>query len=196
MIFSGRTDENGKITIKDIVVGKYYILEKEAPEGYTLNDEKMVFEILENGEVVKSTMKDKKITGSLDFTKLDFSTDETLPNTLIQIYNENDELVFEGRTDENGKITIEELTYGKYYILEKEAPEGYELNTEKMWFEIREDGEIVKSVMKDHKIIQVPITDATDYKELIFSGVTLIIAGVGFVILSKKKNKGDSDEKK
>ena len=65
-----------------------------------------------------------------------------------------------------------------------------------MWFEIREDGEIVKSVMKDHKIIQVPITDATDYKELIFSGVTLIIAGVGFVILSKKKNKGDSDEKK
>ncbi|MBR3661076.1 MAG: hypothetical protein IKN63_04130 [Bacilli bacterium] len=196
MIFSGRTDENGKITIKDIVVGKYYILEKEAPEGYTLNEEKMAFEILENGEVVKSTMKDKKITGSLDFTKLDFSTDETLPNTLIQIYNENDELVFEGRTDENGKITIEELTYGKYYILEKEAPEGYELNTEKMWFEIREDGEIVKSVMKDHKIIQVPITDATDYKELIFSGVTLIIAGVGFVILSKKKNKGDSDEKK
>ena len=196
MIFSGRTDENGKITIKDIVVGKYYILEKEAPEGYTLNEEKMVFEILENGEVVKSTMKDKKITGSLDFTKLDFSTDETLPNTLIQIYNENDELVFEGRTDENGKITIEELTYGKYYILEKEAPEGYELNTEKMWFEIREDGEIVKSVMKDHKIIQVPITDATDYKELIFSGVTLIIAGVGLVILSKKKNKGDSDEKK
>ena len=71
-----------------------------------------------------------------------------------------------------------------------------ELNTEKMWFEIREDGEIVKSVMKDHKIIQVPITDATDYKELIFSGVTLIIAGVGLIILSKKKNKGDSDEKK
>ena len=65
-----------------------------------------------------------------------------------------------------------------------------------MWFEIREDGEIVKSVMKDHKIIQVPITDATDYKELIFSGVTLIIAGVGLIILSKKKNKGDSDEKK
>ncbi|HPF83713.1 MAG TPA: SpaA isopeptide-forming pilin-related protein, partial [Bacilli bacterium] len=196
LIFSGRTDENGKIVIKDIVVGKYYILEKEAPEGYTLNEEKMVFEILENGEVIKSTMKDKKITGSLDFTKLDFSTDETLPNTLIQIYNENDELVFEGRTDENGKIIIDELTYGKYYILEKEAPEGYELNTEKMWFEIREDGEIIKSIMKDHKIIQVPITDATDYKELIFSAITLIIAGIGFIVLSKKKNKGDSDEKK
>ena len=88
---------------------------------------------------------------------------------------------------EEGIITIEKIKYGKYYILEKEAPEGYELNTEKMWFEIREDGEIIKSVMKDHKIIRVPITDATDYKELIFSGVTLIIAGVGLIVLSKKK---------
>ena len=189
LIFSGRTDENGKVVIKDLVVGKYYILEKEAPEGYTLNEEKMIFEILENGEVVKSTMKDKKITGSLDFTKLDFSTDETLPNTLIQIFNENDELVFEGRTDENGKITIDELTYGKYYILEKEAPEGYELNTEKMWFEIREDGEIIKSVMKDHKIIRVPNTDATDYKQLLISGITLIVLGTGVIIYGKKKNK-------
>ena len=189
LIFSGRTDENGKVIIKDLVVGKYYILEKEAPEGYTLNEEKMIFEILENGEVVKSTMKDKKITGSLDFTKLDFSTDETLPNTLIQIFNENDELVFEGRTDENGKITIDELTYGRYYILEKEAPEGYELNTEKMWFEIREDGEIIKSVMKDHKIIKVPNTDATDYKQLLISGISLIVLGTGVIIYGKKKNK-------
>ena len=189
LIFSGKTDENGKVIIKDLVVGKYYILEKEAPEGYTLNEEKMIFEILENGEVVKSTMKDKKITGSLDFTKLDFSTDETLPNTLIQIFNENDELVFEGRTDENGKITIDELTYGRYYILEKEAPEGYELNTEKMWFEIREDGEIIKSVMKDHKIIKVPNTDATDYKQLLISGISLIVLGTGVIIYGKKKNK-------
>ena len=189
LIFSGRTNEEGKITIKDLVVGKYYIVEKEAPEGYTLNDEKMYFEILENGEIVKSTMKDKKITGSLDFTKIDFSTDDALPNTLIQIYNEKDELVFEGRTDENGKIVIDELEYGKYYILEKEAPEGYELNPEKMWFEIKEDGEIVKSIMKDHKIIEVPNTDATDYKELLISGITLIVLGTGVIIYGKKKNK-------
>ena len=197
LVFSGRTDEEGKITIERLPQGKYYILEKEAPEGYKLNEEKMPFEIKENGEIIKSTMKDEDITGTLEFTKLDFSNDNPLPNTLIEIYNaDTDELVFSGRTDENGIITIEKLKYGKYYILEKEAPEGYELNEEKMYFEIKEDGEVVKSVMKDKQIIKVPNTEANDYKELIFSGITLVIAGVGFIILNKKKNKGDSDEKK
>ncbi len=189
LIFSGKTDIEGKIVIDELPVGKYYILEKEAPEGYKINEEKMYFEIKENGEIVKSTMKDEDITGTLEFSKLDFSNDNPLPNTLIEIYNENDELVFSGRTDENGKITIKELKYGKYYILEKEAPEGYEINPEKMYFEIKEDGEIVKSVMKDHQIVEVPNTDASDYKELLISGIGLIALGTGIIIYVKKKNK-------
>lgn len=190
LIFTGKTDKDGKIVIDELPIGKYYILEKEAPIGYKLNEEKMYFEILENGEIIKATMKDEDITGTLEFTKLDFSTDNPLPNTLIEIYNaETEELVFSGRTDENGMITIEKLKYGKYYILEKEAPEGYEINTERMYFEIKEDGEIVKSVMKDHQIIKVPNTEATDYKELIISGITLMVLGTGVIIYGKKKNK-------
>lgn len=190
LVFSGRTDSEGKIVIERLPQGKYYILEKEAPEGYKLNEEKMPFEIKENGEVIKSTMKDDDITGTLEFTKLDFSNDNPLPNTLIEIYNaDTDELVFSGRTDENGMITIEKLKYGKYYIFEKEAPEGYELNPDKMYFEIKEDGEIVKSVMKDHQIVKVPNTEANDYKELLFSGITLMIAGAGVIIYGKIKKK-------
>ena len=196
LVYSGKTDKDGKIIIDRLPIGKYYFIEKEAPEGYLINEEKMYFEV-KGEEIVKSTMKDERITGTLEFTKIDFSDDNPLPNTLIEIYNaDTEELIFSGRTDENGMITIEKINYGKYYILEKEAPEGYELNPERMYFEVKENGEIVKSVMKDHKIIKVPITDATDYKELIFSGITLIIAGVGLIILGKKKNKGDSDEKK
>ena len=33
-------------------------------------------------------MKDDDITGTLEFTKLDFSNDNPLPNTLIEIYND------------------------------------------------------------------------------------------------------------
>lgn len=170
--------------------GKYYIVEKEAPEGYKLNEEKMPFEVKENGEVIKATMKDEDITGKLEFTKVDFSTDEPLPNTLIEIYNaETDELVFSGRTDDKGMIVIDKIKYGKYYILEKEAPEGYQLNTEKMYFEITEDGQIIKSVMKDEQIVEVPNTDKTDTKELIVGGVILILIGAGAIVYGSKKRK-------
>ena len=155
LVFEKRTDKDGKVVINEIPKGKYYILEKEAPEGYVLNEEKMYFEIKENAEIVKATMKDENIKGTLDFSKVDISDDSPLPNTLIEIYTDKDELLFAKRTDENGKVVIMNLKYGKYYILEKEAPEGYKLNEEKMPFEIKENGEVIKSTMKDEDIINV-----------------------------------------
>ena len=135
-------------------------------------------------------MKDKPITGILEFTKTDVSTSEALPNTLIEIYNEKDELIFSGRTNENGKIIIQGLRYGKYYIVEKEAPEGYNLNPNKMYFEILEDGKIVKVTMTDEKVIvEVPKTGITDFKLIYIFGTTFIIVGVGILIYVKTKRK-------
>lgn len=61
LIFEGITDENGMITISDLYTGNFYILESEAPEGYSINPNKMEFQILENGEVIKATMTDELI---------------------------------------------------------------------------------------------------------------------------------------
>ncbi len=187
LIFSGKTDENGKVIIKDLKVGKYYIVETNPATGYVLNEEKVYFEITENGKVVKANMTNKPITGTLEFTKTDISTSNPLPNTLIEIYNENDELVFSGKTDEEGKIIIEELRYGKYYIIEKEAPEGYTINPERMYFEITEDGEIVKATMTDEKIVEVPNTFKND--DLTLGMIGLVILGSGVVIYGTIKNK-------
>ena len=192
LIFTGKTDENGKVIIDNLKTGKYYILEKESATGYVITDEQVVFEIKENGEVVKAEMKNKPITGTLVFSKLDVSTSEPLPNTLIEIYNaETDELVYSGRTDENGEITIEELRFGRYYILEKEAPEGYTLNEEKMYFEILEDGEIVKCTMVDEKIIiEVPNTGVDDYHIIEIVSSLLVLGGIGVIVyVIKKKRK-------
>ena len=190
LIFTGKTDKKGKIIIDDLKLGKYYIVEKEPATGYTITTEKVYFEIKKNKEIVKAKMKDKPITGILEFTKTDVSTSEALPNTLIEIYNENDELIFSGRTNENGKIIIPGLRYGKYYIVEKEAPEGYNLNHSKMYFEILEDGKVVKATMTDEKVIvEVPKTGIKDFKLIYIFGTTFIIVGVGILIYVKTKRK-------
>lgn len=188
-VFKGTTDENGKIVIDNLKVGKYYIIETEASTGYVITDEIVYFEIKENGEIVKAEMKNKQITGTVEITKQDISTSEPLPNTLIEVYNDKDELIFSGRTNNEGKITIEDLKYGKYYFLEKEAPEGYTLNNEKMYFEILEDGEIVKCTMVDEKeIIEVPNTLANIDSIIIPVGL-ITIGGVLFILSKRKGNK-------
>ena len=187
LIFTGTTDENGKITINDLFVGKFYIIEKEPATGYILTEEVIYFEILENGEIIKANMTNKPITGTLEFTKVDFSTSETLPNTLIEIYTIDNKLIFSGRTDENGTIVIPELRFGKYYILEKEAPTGYILNNEKMYFEITEDGEIIKSIMTNVLIPDVPNTSKDELPILQIITILLAVVGIGVYIYAKKK---------
>ena len=190
LIFSGLTDENGIVKIDNLPLGKYYIIETEPSTGYIITEDKVYFEIKENGEIVKAEMTNKPIYGTLEFTKTDISTSEPLPNTKIEIYTEKDELIFEGITDEEGKIIIEELRYGRYYILEKEAPEGYILNTEKMYFEILEDGEIVKCTMTNEQvIIEVPNTLLDDNHLVEILGTLLIIFGIGVLISENKRKK-------
>ena len=188
LIYTGITDKDGKITINDLFTGKFYIIEKEASTGYKLSDEKVYFEILENGEVVKANMTNEKIKGTLEFTKVDISNDSPLPNTTIEIYDENDNLVYSGITDETGKIIIESLEYGKYYILEKNAPDGYLINQEKMYFEILEDGKIVKAIMKDERV-KVPNTGLSNINLEQVVYVSLIITGLGFIIYGVIKKK-------
>ena len=80
------------------------------------------------------------------------------------------------------------MEYGKYYILEKEAPEGYKLNPDRMYFEILEDGQVIKSVMKD-EIVDVPNTGINDYHIIDIIGLVFIIGGIGFLIYEKTKKK-------
>ncbi len=193
-IFTGKTDENGKIIIENLSAGqKYYILEKEPATGYVITDEVVYFEITEDGEVIKAEMKNKPITGKLEFTKVDFSTNEPIPNTLIEIYSVDDEEnpIFSGRTDENGKITIDELRYGKYYILEKEtASPDYVLNTERMYFEILEDGEVVRCTMINELApIEVPNTGIEDSHIFEIVGVLLLLVGFGGTVYAIKKKR-------
>jgi len=189
------SNEEGYIEI-ELEYGKYYFKEIATLEDYVISDEKYYFEVKNNGEIINETVINKYIKGTLEFTKLDFSTNEPIPNTLMEIYKETvdgPELIFSGLTDENGQIIIHDLLFGRYFIIEKEtASPDYILNTEKMYFEIYEDGQIVKSTMVNEKVVvEVPSTDSHDYYIVEIVGSILIISGIGVIIYVLKKKKKD-----
>ena len=190
----GTTDSDGKLTFNDLELGDYYVKEIETLEGYILDETKHEISLKYKDQytpvITYETILENYVpTGKLEFTKTDFSESQTLPNTTIEIYSEDDILIYSGKTDENGKIVIDKLPIGKFYILEKEAPEGYELNEEKMWFEIKENGEVVKATMKDNQIIDVPDTQKDKSNNIMICGLLLIIIGTRVLIYAEKNNR-------
>ena len=64
IVATGVTDENG-IAIFTLRYGKYTYQEYNAPEGYEIDESEYAFEIKEDGQIVKATMTNEKITEEL-----------------------------------------------------------------------------------------------------------------------------------
>lgn len=171
------TDENGKLNVKNLYLGKYYFIETKTNEEHALDTEKHSFEIKFKDSYteivsVKITYKNYLKKGNVKISKVDISNNEPLPNTLIEVYTKEDELIYSGRTDKEGNIVIDNLKEGFYYFIEKEAPEGYTLNDEKMYFEIR-DNQITKATMKDKKITSIIKIHKVDQNNNALKGVKI-----------------------
>lgn len=188
------TDKDGYASIDNLPLGKYTLKEIKSANNNVLDPNTYEFELVyedQYTEVVYKTftLDNKYPKGELEFTKTDLVTGDPLPDTKIEIFTENGVKVFEGRTDENGKIIITDLPVGKYFILESDAPDGYILNEEKMWFSITENGEIVKADMTNEKIVEVPNTSQEKDILIEIISATLLLSGIGIIIYAKKKSK-------
>lgn len=188
------TDKDGYASIDNLPLGKYTLKEIKSANNNVLDPNTYEFELIYEDQytdvVYKTfTLDNKYPKGELEFTKTDLVTGDPLPDTKIEIFTEDGVKVFEGRTDENGKIIITDLPVGKYFILESDAPDGYILNEEKLWFSITENGEIVKADMTNEKIVEVPNT--LQEKDILIEiiSATLLLSGIGIIIYAKKKSK-------
>ena len=188
------TNDEGVAELDNLFLGKYYIKELSVPnDNLVLDTKEYDFELTYKDQYTEVVTKSFEILnkykkGELIFTKTDLSTGKVLPNTLIEIYTENNVLIFSGRTDKDGKIILSNLPVGKYFILEKEAPEGYMLADNKIPFEIKDNGDVVKANMTN-QAIEVPNTSLNDSNVINVIGVVVTLLGIAYLIYDKVKKK-------
>ena len=188
------TDSNGYIKIDNLELGEYIIKEIYTVGNHILDTTS--YEVILKYKDQYTPVIEYKLElnnylpkGKLEFEKTN-QFNEKVSNALIEVYNENDELLFSKRTNDNGLILIEGLPIGKYYILEREtANSDYILNTEKIFFEIKENNEVVKCNMVNELIIEVPNTEKNELPLYELGAITLCLAGIGVICYASKKKK-------
>lgn len=137
------TTLNGGSDTVTLPLGKYYLKEKVAPEGYERNEELIPFEVTTNGRntvTVKNTPK----TGSLTIQKAD-EDGKPLLGAEFKIYAMGDAVrenpIYTLITDSSGKAVKTGIPYGSYVAIESRAPEGYERDNTEHTFDIPQKDE-------------------------------------------------------
>lgn len=156
----------------------YTVTEIEAPKGYSISDEPtQTIKLVEQQADFVVDFDNEIITKPFEITKTDVSTGELIPDCTFEIFNENNEQVITGTTDENG-IAHFQLAIGKYFYREISAPDIYEIDDTAYPFEITENDEIVKAEMTNKKKTgSIKVTKSTT-GNLNIEGIKFIATGI------------------
>ncbi|MBF0798913.1 VaFE repeat-containing surface-anchored protein [Enterococcus faecalis] len=162
-----KTDENGKATIKNLTHGtKGSVVEVKAPTGYVLNKTSKDFTI-EANKTIKVTIENKEQKGIARIFKEDSKTGNnsqgaaTLEGAVYGLYQANGTKIKSVTLKNiNGKVQAEvkDLKLSSYYWLEEKAPVGYNLNTNKIHFELvygdQDKETVTKEVIAKDQVIK------------------------------------------
>lgn len=192
------TGEDGKATVSDLPLGKYRVVEVEAPYGYVLNSKEQVVTFVYVDD--KTPVIKESVTFDNDRQKLDLSVikkdaeDETpVAGAVFGLYADEDIVNAEGKviveagtlmevatSDANGLIQfVKDYPFAKYYTKEIEAPKGYVSSDTVVDFDAQYKGQDVKVAEYNSDFVNVPTTfeftkvDITSGAEL--SGATLTV---------------------
>lgn len=146
------SNDAGEIIINDIKKGDYIFREVEAPAGYLIKNVDTKFTISDKSvelRVVNSKTPDKD-KGRHDFMKTD-EAKKPLGGAMFKVMTKNKDGKFEpvkkdGKdyivtSADNGKFAVEDMDYGKYYLVEIKAPAGFILLSEPVEFEIKKQAD-------------------------------------------------------
>lgn len=206
LFYEGVTDENGKITVKELPAGAYTFRETISPDGYAVNANTFSFEMDTYGKVTGTTaFTDEPIT--LTVKKMDSFTGKPMADIPFTLKDSEGNTVKTRMTDQGYRIAIEDgeetfqvddngyaefryLKAGKYTLVET-VPTGY-IAEESVSFELTSTHSssepldlTVNNCPTGVKIIKL---DAATNRPLSGAGFRIKVKdGTGFVTLSFTK---------
>lgn len=203
------TTSDTPYTVSKLTVGKTYRLkELSAPSPrYKLADD-ITFTVKDTSEIQTITMTDEIYYGSVTIQKQD-DKGNNLGGAEFELYKadgtklsttKNDDgkysvssngTVTSMPTDKNGKLLIDTLELGKYYLTESKAPNGKLPYTGKIEFTISSDSEVSLNqsfTVKDDNVVMLD-TGGKGYSIPLTIGIVLLLlsSSIIFIYYSRRK---------
>ena len=192
------TDADGKAVVKNMPLGKYYVKETQATEGFVLNT------ILQDAEFTYADQNTPVVFDEVSYTnerqkvaitveKQDAETADVVAGAVFGIYNAEDikdrsgkvlvaanTLLQEMTTDAVGQAVCSlDLPLGQYYVKELKAPLGYVSSDEVLTFDASYQGQDVQKIelksIKKNEPTTVEITKADVTTGVELSGAQLTV---------------------
>ena len=138
-LMTATSKEDGSFSFEGIPYGTWYIREIEQPAGFVLDDTVYPVSIGKDAQVVEIKIVNKYIRGNIHLTKVDAEyPDNKLTGATFEVYKDSngsgklddgDELLGTLTEKEIGSYEMKDLFYGRYFVKETKAPEGFVLDT-------------------------------------------------------------------
>lgn len=178
------TDKDGKAIFNNLSKGKYFIKEVSNDGKFVLDDNyyEVTLKVNENNRIIDVflELENKLKRGNLKIKKIDFDTKIPIKDTEF-IIMKDEKIIYQGKTNADGIIELNDLVYGIYKIKEVIASNGYLLN--EMIYEVNIDDE--------NKDVYIEIENELKKGKLVIrkldSSNGNVISNVEFVIMKDKE---------
>lgn len=148
LVSSVTTNSDGKASVM-LPYGNYVIKQVKGNDGYVISDDREVS--IRSSKVYEVNIRNKKLS-VFELTKLDKSSNKPIVGTVFEIFDLDNNKLFEGSTNEKGKLVVYNLPVGSYYVKEKSASKYYKVSNDRYDFTIDDNGKVVKLKVFNEKV--------------------------------------------